>query len=61
MKQFSFPTLDLHYYNNNTLQEMFCFYWYRNFNTFPHPRTKYNERNDLIHKVDLLRRHCNAK
>ena len=44
-------------FNYETLLEMYCVAWYTKFKRFPVRQNRLPNKEDLIHKIDLLRRH----
>ena len=44
-------------YNYDTLLEVYCVAWYTKFKQFPVRQDRLPSKEDLIHKIDLLRRH----
>ena len=48
---------DLAKYNYDTLLEMYCVVWYSKFKQFPARQDRLPNKELLMHKIDLLRRH----
>jgi hypothetical protein len=44
-------------YNYDTLLELYCVAWYTKFKRFPVRQSKLPDRETLIRRIDLLRRH----
>ena len=44
-------------FNYDTLLEMYCVAWYTKYKEFPARQNRLPNKEDLIHKIDLLRRH----
>jgi hypothetical protein len=49
--------MDLTKFNYDTLLEIYCVAWYTKFKRFPAPQRVKIDKETLIHKIDLLRRH----
>jgi hypothetical protein len=44
-------------YNYDTLLELYCIAWYTKFKRFPERQCKLPDKDTLIRRIDLLRRH----
>lgn len=44
-------------YNYDTLLELYCVAWYTKFKRFPVRQSRLPDRETLIRRIDLLRRH----
>jgi len=49
--------INLDKYNYDTLLEMYCVAWYTKFKSFPTRQDRLPDKETLIRRIDLLRRH----